>query len=60
MQVGDRFRKINGYTFEGVIVAIFTTLKGETRIVGELVGTNGNGMLHIFSPNQIQTYATIK
>lgn len=54
MQVGDRFRKISGYRFEGVIVSIFTNLKGETRIVGELVGQNGAGMLHIFAPNQIE------
>lgn len=54
MKIGDKFKKLTGYRFEGVIVSIFTNTKGEERIVGELVGENGAGMLHIFSPNQIQ------
>lgn len=56
MKIGDKFRKIKGYTFIGEIRAIFTNRKGEPRIVGELVNEGGNGdsMLHVFVPEQIE------
>lgn len=49
-KVGDKIKKNNGYSFDGIIVAIFCNTKGETRIVAEL---ENNGMLHIFSQNQL-------
>lgn len=56
--VGDRICKPKGYSFNGQIVAIFQTIAGETRIVAELIGDNGGGMLHIFSPSQLALCTT--
>lgn len=50
-KVGDLVRKIKGYAFDGIVVAIFQNTKGETRIVAEL---ENNGMLHIFNPDQLE------
>lgn len=50
-KVGDKVRKSKGYAFDGIIVSIFQTTKGETRIVAEL---ENNGMLHIFNENQLE------
>lgn len=54
MKIGDKIKKKNGYAFDGVIVSIFENLAGETRIVAELTTANGLGMLHIFSPSQLE------
>jgi hypothetical protein len=51
MKIGDKIRKPKGYSFDGTIRSVFENSKGETRIVAEL---DGNGMLHIFSPNQLE------
>lgn len=50
-KVGDKVKKPKGYAFDGIIVSIFQTTKGETRIVAEL---ENNGMLHIFNENQLE------
>lgn len=50
-RVGDRVFKPEGYSFDGVVVAVFKNTKGQTRIVAEL---EGNGMLHIFSEKQLE------
>ena len=52
--VTDSVKKITGYSFDGVVVAVFKNTKGENRAVAELVGKNGGGMLHIFSENQLE------
>ena len=49
-KVGDKVYKPKGYKFPGIVVAIFTTTNGETRIVAEM---EDNGMLHIFSETQL-------
>jgi hypothetical protein len=49
--VGDKVKKPKGYAFDGIVVAVFENTKGEVRIVAEL---EGNGMLHIFSPQQLE------
>jgi len=49
-KVGDKVKKNNGYSFDGIIVAIFLNTKHEIRIVAEM---ENNGMLHIFNPNQL-------
>ena len=58
LRVGDTCKKVKGYVFNGVVRAVFTTLKGEERLVVELLNLNddgnGNGMLHIFSPEQLE------
>jgi len=51
MKIGDKIRKPKGYAFNGTIRSVFENSKGETRIVAEL---DGNGMLHIFSPSQLE------
>ena len=50
-KIGDKVKKPKGYSFDGIIVSIFQTTKGETRIVAEL---ENNGMLHIFNENQLE------
>lgn len=50
-KIGDKVKKPKGYAFDGIIVSIFQTTKGETRIVAEL---ENNGMLHIFNENQLE------
>lgn len=51
IKVGDLVRKLKGYSFDGIVVAVFENTKGETRVVAEL---ENNGMLHIFSPSQLE------
>jgi hypothetical protein len=50
-KVGDKVYKPEGYKFPGIVVAVFQTTSGETRIVAELID---NGMLHIFSESQLE------
>jgi hypothetical protein len=50
-KIGDKVKKPKGYAFDGIIVSIFENTKGELRIVAEL---ENNGMLHIFSPTQLE------
>jgi hypothetical protein len=50
-KVGDKVYKPKGYQFPGVVVSIFQTTKGETRIVAEM---RDNGMLHIFNESQLE------
>lgn len=49
--VGDRVCKPNGYPFDSTVVAVFAKLDGQTRLVCESDAIPG--MLHIFSPNQL-------
>ena len=47
---GDKVRKVSGdYHLDGVIVSIFTTLKGNVRVVVE----HDPGFLHIYNPTQL-------
>lgn len=48
--VGDRVRKTSGYKFEGVVLAAFSTSKGEPRLVVE----HDDGWLFIFNPEQVE------
>ena len=48
---GDKVRKPKGYSFDGIVVSVFKNTNNEIRIVAEL---EGNGMLHIFSPSQLE------
>ena len=50
-KIGDKIYKPNGYKFSGIVVSVFKTTSGETRIVAEL---ENNGMLHIFSESQLE------
>lgn len=51
---GDRVRKVGGsFQHTGVVVAVFSTTRGETRIVLEFDDPVG-GMLHIYRPDQVE------
>ena len=52
--VGDKISKLKGYSFNGEVRAVFTTISGEARVVAELTTENGLGMLHIFNENQLE------
>ncbi|MDR1018980.1 MAG: hypothetical protein LBM02_09810 [Lachnospiraceae bacterium] len=52
-KVGDKVSKPKGYSFDGTVVSVFQNGKGETRLVVEL---DYNGMLHIFSENQLELH----
>jgi len=49
-KVGDKVYKPTGYKFIAIIVSVFKTTKGHTRIVAE----NDDGLLHIFSENNLE------
>lgn len=53
-KIGDKIRKSKGYSFDGEVVSVFKTIKGNIRIVAELTTANGEGMLHIFSESQLE------
>lgn len=50
-ETGDKVYKPKGYKYDGIVVAVFKTTSGKTRIVAEL---ENNGMLHIFSETQLE------
>lgn len=52
-QVGDRVEKVRGYKWPGVVVSVFETLGGKTRVVVECTVPEVRGALHIYSPEQI-------
>lgn len=54
-KVGDRAYKPKGYKFPCTIVSVFTTVKGEIRVVGEM---DDYGMLHIFNEQQLDPIST--
>ena len=57
MKVGDKVKKIKGYQFAGMVVAVFQNSKGQVRVVVEHFGSqteDSGGMLHIFNTKQLQ------
>lgn len=52
-QVGDRVQKVRGYRWPGVVVALFQTRKGQTRLVVECTVPEVEGALHIYAPDQL-------
>jgi hypothetical protein len=54
MKPGDRVEKVKGYKWPGIVVATFSTLKGEQRLVVECTVPEVAGALHIFSPDQLR------
>lgn len=52
--VGDRVEKVSGYRFPGEVVAIFVTRAGKYRIVVECTEPAVEGVLHIYSPEQVR------
>jgi hypothetical protein len=55
---GQRVRKKGGYTFEGRIQAVWNDTEdpAKIRLAVKLInpGGNGHGMIHIFSPEQME------
>jgi hypothetical protein len=56
-QVGDEVEKVRGYRWPGKVVAVFTTLAGERRVVVECTVPEVAGALRIYSPDQIRLKA---
>lgn len=54
LKIGDRVEKKCGYKWPGVVVAIFTTIGGKTRIVVECTASGVEGALHIYSPDDLR------
>jgi hypothetical protein len=52
LEVGMKVHKLSGYEFDSTVVAVFTKLDGEERVVCEL--DEIPGLLHIFSPAQVR------
>lgn len=61
--IGDRVFKPKGYKFEGEVRGVFFNRAGEIWVAVELVNQQvtiaggfapGNGMIHIFSENQLE------
>ena len=50
-EIGDKAIKPKGYKFPCTIVSVFTTIKGDIRVVGEM---DDFGLLHIFNENQLE------
>lgn len=56
--VGDPVEKRQGYSFPGVVVSTYRTLKGEPRYVVECVIPGVEGCQHIFNANQLRARET--
>ncbi|WP_316194488.1 hypothetical protein [Bradyrhizobium sp. SZCCHNRI3052] len=54
MKVGDKVEKIKGYKWPGVVVSMFSTLKGKPRLVVECTVPEVGGALHIYNPEQLR------
>lgn len=54
MTIGDKVQKIKGYRWPGVIVADFTTLSGQRRLVVECTAEAVAGALHIYNEDQLE------
>jgi hypothetical protein len=52
-QVGEHVYKVKGYPYPGIVVAAFYNTKGQVRYVIEATGADYEGMLHIFSEEQL-------
>lgn len=53
-RVGDHVRKVKGYLWPGIVVAIFLTTEGKVRLVVECTVPDVKGALHIYAPEQIE------
>jgi hypothetical protein len=52
-KVGNKVRKVKGYSYFGIVVAAFQTLKGEDRYVVESTSLGSKGILFIFNDGQL-------
>jgi hypothetical protein len=56
---GDKVEKVSGYKWPGVIVSVFETLAGETRVVVECTTPEVAGALHIYNLSQLRLVSPI-
>jgi hypothetical protein len=56
-KVGDRAQKATGYKWPGIVVSVFETHAGKTRVVVECTVPEVAGALHIYSPDQLVAVA---
>lgn len=54
IKVGDYVRKLTGYEYPGVVVSVFQNTSGKTRLVVECLCRQVAGMLHIYSPENVE------
>lgn len=52
--VGDKVRKVKGYSWPGVVVSVFKTLEGKPRYVVECTVPEVAGALHIYNAEQLE------
>lgn len=52
--VGDEVQKVKGYSWPGIVVAVFKTTTGQTRYVVECTVPEVKGALHIYNGEQLQ------
>ena len=57
LKVGDKVQKTKGYKWPGVVVGVFDTLAGKTRIVVECTVPEVAGALHIYNLEQVELIA---
>ena len=57
LKVGDAVQKVSGYRWPGVVVSVFETLKGDTRVVVECTVPDVAGALHIYNEGQLEKVA---
>ncbi len=54
-KLGDRIRKVKGYSFVGTVVAVFKNLEGEDRLVAQVdKSASVEKLLFIFNPEQLE------
>jgi hypothetical protein len=53
-EIGDRVEKVSGYRWPGVVVSVFKTRAGETRVVVECTAPEVAGALHVYNPDQLK------
>jgi hypothetical protein len=52
--VGDKVRKVKGYSWPGIVVSVFKTLGGQWRYVVECTVPEVAGALHIYNGEQLE------
>jgi len=55
-KVGDLISRSKGYSFNGEIRSVFTTRKGDVKVVAELFTDSGLETLHIFNAEQMEPF----
>ena len=53
-KVGDEVEKAGGYCWPGTVVAVFSILAGQVRVVVECTVTEVAGALYIYSESQLR------